>query len=75
LRDKEIKDGNGNVIGKVLTSLFNCGIAIVEKEKLENATNTKFSIDDMNAIIYDPVSLWESIRDVQSDNEKEGSEK
>jgi hypothetical protein len=42
--------------------MYNCGIAMVDKEKLESSQNMKFTIDGSNTIIYDPVALWESIR-------------
>jgi sporulation protein YlmC with PRC-barrel domain len=62
LKEKEILDSNGQVIGKVINSVFNCGIAMVDREKLESSANMKFNIEGLNTIIYDPISMWESIK-------------
>jgi hypothetical protein len=63
LTGKEILDVNGKKIGKVLFNKKNCGIAMVDKEALENSVNPKFLIDNMNTVIYDPVSLWETVKE------------
>jgi hypothetical protein len=60
LKGLNIKNSNGDVVGTVVTNKYNCGIALVDKDKLVNST--KFSIDGSNTILYDPLSLWESIR-------------
>jgi len=62
LNEKEIIDSNGQVIGKVINSIFNCGIAMVDREKLESSANMKFNIGGLNTIIYDPISMWDSIK-------------
>ena len=69
LKGKHIIDTNGNVIGSVIVSKYNCGVAIVDKEKLESASITKFSIEGLNTIIYDPVSLWESAKEIHDETE------
>jgi folate-binding protein YgfZ len=68
LKNKEIKDTQGNVLGKVISSIYNCGIALIDKEKLEETLNPKFLIDDNNTIIYDPLSIWESVRETENIN-------
>ena len=37
---------------------------MIDKEKLENLTQAKFNINGINTILYDPISLWESIREL-----------
>jgi hypothetical protein len=39
----------------------NCGIAMVDKTMLENSS--KINIEGMNTIIYDPVTLYQTIRE------------
>ncbi len=63
LKEKEILNTNGEVVGKVINNIYNCGIAMIDKEKLESSSKVKFSIDGLNTIIYDPISIWESIKD------------
>ena len=70
LKGKNIVDTNGNVIGVVMTNKYNCGVAMIEKELLETSKITKFNIEGMNTIVYDPISLWESVRDISQENEK-----
>lgn len=36
---------------------------MIDKEKLDSAVTPKFSIEGFNAMIYDPTSVWDSIRD------------
>ena len=62
LKDKEILDANGEVVGRVINSIFNCGVAMIDREKLESSTSMKFNIDGLNTIIYDPISMWDSIK-------------
>jgi hypothetical protein len=61
LKGKEIKDELGNILGKVLFNHKNCGIAMVDKPALEELKSNRLNIDGMNTVIYDPVSLWESV--------------
>jgi folate-binding protein YgfZ len=68
LNGKNILNVNGDVVGTVISSKLNCGVAMVDKEKLENAVTPKFNIEGLNTIIYDPISLWESIRDVEQNS-------
>lgn len=68
LKDKEIKDGDGDIIGKVFTSSFNCGIAMIDKEKIISSKNPKFKIDDLNTVIIDPNTLWDSVREVEQNS-------
>jgi hypothetical protein len=65
-----IKTDNDEEIGTVIASKFNCGVAIIDKEKLENIKNPKFNIDGINTVIYDPVSLYESIRELNKKREE-----
>lgn len=64
LKNKEIKSASGEVIGKVISYKFNCGIAMIDKEKLENSTVQKFLIENYNTVMYDPITLWESIHEL-----------
>ncbi len=57
------------MIGKVVSSKFNCGIAMIEKELLLNNSNPVYSIGEYKVTIYDPVSLWESVREINNSNE------
>jgi folate-binding protein YgfZ len=68
LKGKNIIDSNGNIVGTVMISKYNCGIAMIEKEKLESTSVSKFTLDGLNTIIYDPISLWESVREVEEKN-------
>jgi hypothetical protein len=71
LKDKQITDEKGKVIGSVVKNYYNCGIAIVNKEILnENTTGIKFNIGEFNTIIYDPTSLWENIKNLEPIEEK-----
>lgn len=70
MNGKEIIDGSGKLIGKVVSAKFNCGIAMIEKELLYNSTNPIFKIDDEKVSIYDPDSLWESIKEITEENNK-----
>ncbi len=45
LKDKEIVDKNGEVVGKIIHNNYNVGLAIVEKEKLEESKISQFLID------------------------------
>ncbi len=58
------------MVGTVIHNIHNCGIAMVDREKLESSSNLKFSLDGLNTIIYDPVSLWESIRGDEKEKEE-----
>jgi hypothetical protein len=71
---KEIIDGNGTIIGKVVNSKWNCGIAIIEKDLLVNSSNPTFKIGDHKITIYDPNSLWESISNIIEENNKKNIE-
>jgi len=73
LKGKDILDATGQVVGNVFVSKFNTGIAMIEKEKLENATVPKFTIEGQNTIIYDPISLWQSIKELHSEGENASS--
>lgn len=66
LNGKNILDPNGDVIGTVINSQYNCGIAMVDKEKLINAVKPEFSIEGQNTILYDPVSVWDSIKELHT---------
>lgn len=46
---------------------------MIEKDKLENSQNPKFSVEglDSNTVLYDPHSLWESIKIAHLRNEEE----
>ena len=35
---------------------------MVDREKLESSPNMKFNIEGLNTIIYDPISMWDSIK-------------
>jgi len=67
---KEIKDGNGVIIGKVINSKWNCGLAIIEKDLLINSSNPIFKIEEEKISIYDPITLWDSIKSIIEDNNK-----
>jgi hypothetical protein len=69
LKGLEIKNANGETVGTVISSVNNCGIAMVDKTVLEGSN--KFNIDGFNTIIYDPLSLYESIRDLMNKNKSE----
>lgn len=71
---KEIKDGNGIIIGKVINSKWNCGLAIIEKDLLINSSNPIFKIDEEKITIYDPITLWDSIRSIIEENNKKDIE-
>jgi folate-binding protein YgfZ len=45
LKDKEIVDKKGEVVGKIIHNHYNVGLAIVEKEKLEESKVSQFLID------------------------------
>lgn len=61
------------MVGTVIHNIYNCGLAMVDREKLESSSNLKFSLDGLNTIIYDPVLLWESIRGDEKDKEVKSS--
>ncbi len=67
---KQIVSTDGTVIGQVMVNRYNCGIAMIDKEVLENVNVKKFSIDGANTIIYDPITLWESVRDIKNEHIK-----
>jgi folate-binding protein YgfZ len=63
---KNIVSMDGTVIGHVMASRYNCGIAMIDKEILENLNIKKFTIDGANTIIYDPITLWESVKEIDN---------
>ena len=71
---KEILDGNGVVIGKVINSKYNCGIAMIDKDLLVNTSNPMFKVEDKKITIYDPHSLWESVKNIIKENNEKDSE-
>lgn len=71
---EQIIDGNGIVIGKVINSKWNCGIAMIDKDLLVNSANPTFKIGENKITIYDPISLWESISNIVEENNKKSLE-
>lgn len=63
------------MLGKVVNSKWNCGIAMIDKDLLVNSSNPTFKIGDHKITIYDPVSLWESISNIVEENNKKNDER
>jgi folate-binding protein YgfZ len=68
LKGLTVKNEKGEEIGTVLANHHNCGLAIIDKEKIEKSG--KLNIENINTVIYDPLTLYESVREVIKDDEK-----
>jgi len=62
---KEIKTDEGVVIGTVVTSLFNCGLCIIDSDKLETISQSKFNIEGWNVVFFDPINLWKTATNIE----------
>ena len=65
IKNKEIKSEDGVVIGSVVNQLFNCGLCLIDTEKLNMINQSKFNIEGLNIVFYDPVELWKTAADFQ----------
>ena len=61
LKDLTITNTSGEVVGTVLTNMNNCGLAMVDKTLLSKSS--KLSIEGLNTIVYDPLTLYETIHE------------
>lgn len=48
LKDKEIIDKSGEVVGKIIHNHYNVGLALVENQKLEESKISHFNVDVFN---------------------------
>jgi hypothetical protein len=65
LKGLHIKNALDETVGVVISNIHNCGIAMIDKTIVEKSN--KFTLDKLNTVIYDPISIYESIRSFKTE--------
>lgn len=70
MRDKDIKDGKGVKVGKILGSQYNVGTAVIDMPRLfKNGVDEKYFLEDQPVMLWQP--MWMKLLEAQQQVEEQ----